>query len=290
MSTVISVSSQIPIGMGKVPDLFKRPSNLASLRPAAIQQHVQLHQHQISAASAKVEEPQLLQRLHACLDAAAIQEALSNHTQQQSITKQQTRRQLNAYHEVFQLLLASLTTYRCAESCVPNVHTNYCHAHARSGQSHSPTPTMPDPSSFLLLSIAMHLSSHWVRSRAQLAVLSNACCVASQTLHCPLQQPTVHCTWHVCLYRPLLLRIKHVYDEALKDAAAVACDNVYLLSKLSMVPHRHVSAAAGRGCCCNATPPQYTPKCMAHKQGASPCTLISSHTLQVLWVLHAVRF
>lgn len=45
-----------------------------------------------------------------------------------------------------------------------------------------------------------------------------------------------------CLCRPLLLRIKHVYDEALKDAAAAACDNVYLHSKLSMVPHRHVSA------------------------------------------------
>lgn len=110
--------------MGKVPDLFKRPSNLASLRPAAIQQHVQLHQQQVSAASAEVDEPQLLQRLHACLDTAAIQEALSHPTQQQSTTKLQTRRQLNAYHEVFELLLEFLTTYRCDDSYVPKMHTN----------------------------------------------------------------------------------------------------------------------------------------------------------------------
>lgn len=62
---------------------------------------------------------------------------------------------------------------------------------------------------------------------------------------------------HVCLCRPLLLRIKHVYDEALKDAAAAACDNVYLLSKLSMVPHRHVSAAAGSACCLIWTAPHF---------------------------------
>jgi hypothetical protein len=46
----------------------------------------------------------------------------------------------------------------------------------------------------------------------------------------------------VCwICRPLLLRIKTAYDEALKDAAAAACDNVYLQSKMAMVPHRHVS-------------------------------------------------
>jgi hypothetical protein len=46
----------------------------------------------------------------------------------------------------------------------------------------------------------------------------------------------------VCwICRPLLLRIKTAYDEALKDAAEAACDNDYLQSKMAMVPHRHVS-------------------------------------------------
>lgn len=92
----------------RVPDLFKRPDALASLRPAAIQQHV--HQQQL-AAQAHTGEPQLLQRLHACLDAAAIHEALDSGPHTQSSSRR--RRQLDAYHRVFELLLASLTTYRC---------------------------------------------------------------------------------------------------------------------------------------------------------------------------------
>lgn len=92
--------------MSKVPDLFKRLSNLASLRPAAIQQYVQQHQQ----APAQTAEPQLLQRLHACLDEAAIHAALGQPTQ--STRRHKARRQLDAYHRVFELLLASLTTYR----------------------------------------------------------------------------------------------------------------------------------------------------------------------------------
>jgi hypothetical protein len=162
--------------MGKVPDLFKRPSNLASLRPAAIQQHVQLHQQQISAHSATVDEPQLLQRLHACLDKAAIQEALSHPKQQQSTTKQQTRRQLNAYHEVFELLLASLTTYRCDGSYVQeayglhamllpsrlgNGNTGYCVSSQHPCTLRSPT----------------------VPSSQAIALPGTACCIASRVLH-----------------------------------------------------------------------------------------------------------
>lgn len=45
------------------------------------------------------------------------------------------------------------------------------------------------------------------------------------------------------LHRPLLLRIKQAYDEALHDAAAAACDNAYLSNKMSMVPHKHVGTA-----------------------------------------------
>jgi len=135
--------------MSRLPELFKSPATLNTLRPAAIQQHVQLHQQQ---RIVHVAEPQLLQKLYACLDTAAIQDALAPHTELQASAKQRSRRGLAAYHKVFELLLASLTTYK-----------------------------------------------------------------------------------------PLLLRIKHAYDEALTDAAEAACDNVYLHSKLSMVPHMHVS-------------------------------------------------
>lgn len=161
--------------MGKVPDLFKRPSNLASLRPAAIQQHVQLHQQQFSAASAKVEEPQLLQRLHACLDTAAIQEALSNPTQQQSTTKQQTRRQLNAYHEVFELLLASLTTYRYAESYVLTCMRTASHVHVIlqiSAQPHSCAGVYYAKCHQVPSSCEFRLALSRPRSPMQLAVLA----------------------------------------------------------------------------------------------------------------------
>lgn len=115
--------------MSKVPDLFKRRSTLASLRPSAVQQHVQQHlQQQSHPDSAQVKEPQLLQRLYACLDEAAVREALSQHTQPQaaSSSKHQARRQLDAYHRVFELLLSSLTTYRCASACglTPSKHVD----------------------------------------------------------------------------------------------------------------------------------------------------------------------
>jgi hypothetical protein len=45
------------------------------------------------------------------------------------------------------------------------------------------------------------------------------------------------------MHRPLLLRIKQAYDEALHDAAAAACDNAYLSNKMSVVPHKHVGIA-----------------------------------------------
>lgn len=106
--------------MSKVPDLFKGQHNLAALRPAAIQQHVQQQQQQ--QRHSQPNEPQLLQRLYACLDDAAVQGALSQ--QQHSVisdSKHLARRQLDAYHRVFELLLASLTTYRC-------VHNTHCRA------------------------------------------------------------------------------------------------------------------------------------------------------------------
>lgn len=92
--------------MGKVPpDLFRSPNTLASLRPAAIQQHVQAQQQQHNS-SPTANQPALLQRLQACLaDAAATpKEAVHGRHAQQQL--------LHAYHQVFQLFLASMTTYR----------------------------------------------------------------------------------------------------------------------------------------------------------------------------------
>lgn len=104
--------------MRKVPDLFKRRSTLASLRPSAVQQHVQRHlQQQSQHDSLQAKEPQLLQHLYACLDEAAVREGLSQYKQQQAGNiKHRARRQLDAYHRVFELLLASLTTYRCGSA------------------------------------------------------------------------------------------------------------------------------------------------------------------------------
>lgn len=97
-----------------MPEVFKA---LASLRPGAIQQLMLAKQQQQQQHPSN--EPELLQRLHACLDGAAIQQALGQHTQQQITQQQSTMRQLAAYHQVFELLLASLTTYRCVHGgCV----------------------------------------------------------------------------------------------------------------------------------------------------------------------------
>lgn len=101
--------------MGKIPDVF-RPGTLAALRPEAIQQHVVLVQQQQHIPSpAQQQQPQLLQRLYDCLDQAAIQEALAHHHGSElpaTAAKQRALRELNAYHQVFELLMASLTTYR----------------------------------------------------------------------------------------------------------------------------------------------------------------------------------
>lgn len=43
-------------------------------------------------------------------------------------------------------------------------------------------------------------------------------------------------------YKPLLLRIKQVYETALQDAMASACDHVKLQMDLSAMPHKHVGS------------------------------------------------
>lgn len=98
--------------MSNLPDLFKNFSALAALRPAAIQQFA-LQQHQLLPQLQPAAEPQLLQKLYEYLEKATLQEAIDKCTDRQQGVKQQRRRQLAAHHAVFDLLLGSLTTYRC---------------------------------------------------------------------------------------------------------------------------------------------------------------------------------
>ncbi|WIA19316.1 hypothetical protein OEZ85_003949 [Tetradesmus obliquus] len=85
-----------------LPDLFKKPSSLASLRPANIQQ-LGIKQE------ATDEKPQLLQRLEACLHQAKHAAAsLQVHSNSWGAAKLD----VDVYRQVFHMFIASMTTYR----------------------------------------------------------------------------------------------------------------------------------------------------------------------------------